>query len=51
MDDALDIGYREATVFIDDVSKILGDPIHHESISADRLQVLTDFKAAALETG
>ncbi len=51
MDDALDIGYREVTVFIENVSKILVDPVLREDVPPDKIQVLADFKAAALEMG
>ncbi|MDX5935683.1 hypothetical protein [Acidithiobacillus thiooxidans] len=51
MNSALDVGYREATVLIEDVSRILVDPVLREDIPPDKIQVLADFKAAALEMG
>lgn len=51
MDDVLDTGYREATVFVKDVSKILAGPDLRKKVTPDRMQVLTDFKSAAMEMG
>lgn len=51
MNNVLDMGYQEATVHIEDVAKILDDPVLREGISADKIQVLAGFKDAALEMG
>ena len=49
--EAIDIGYREMTVHIGDVAKILADKHLQQDISGDALQTLTDFHAVATEYG
>ncbi len=49
--DEIQCGLNGATIHMEHISKILDNPEYHEKVSAENLQKMRDFKAAATDFG